>query len=109
MDQTTTRLVSELKDTVMIRVKSMLEESRWFRDDLHGLIYEYWNRYENIESSLTGPLQFKAWWRDCTQPETIRRAWQKVQEPEENSHLRGKLWAKRHHIGDQVRQEINTL
>ena len=97
-------LVKEM-ETLKSRVTNLLMDNRWLRDDYIGTLLEIW-KADNITPALNGGIMFfENWLRErATDPESVRRTWQQIQEL--NVNLRGKGWAERHKQGDLVREEI---
>jgi hypothetical protein len=91
------------------KVKALLVKSPHLRDDDNKLIATYY--YHESQSNLLKitALDFLHEFADgkFTNPETIRRCRQKLQE--EYPELRGKLWHEKQHAGNEVKKEVHSL
>ena len=91
------------------KVKALLIKSPHLRDDDNKLIATYY--YHESQSNLLKitALDFLHEFADgkFTNPETIRRCRQKLQE--EYPELRGKLWHEKQHAGNEVKKEVVNL
>ena len=91
------------------KVKALLIKSPHLRDDDNKLIATYY--YHESQSNLLKitALDFLHEFADgkFTNPETIRRCRQRLQE--ECPELRGKLWHKKQHAGNEVKKEVVNL
>jgi hypothetical protein len=87
------------------KVEYLLKNYPIFRDNDNKLISKIWWSESNASSFKEFLMEFGGGKR--TSPEAIRRARQKLQE--ENPHLRGVLYDKRHKNAVEVRSNINHV
>lgn len=89
---------------VRSKIAQMLWEVPAFRDDLQAVMVQIW-KMEMLEEQkhVSAHEFFEAFQSGAhTKPETIRRAWQYIQE--KHPALRGKLYDKRHRKSEEVKQ-----
>jgi hypothetical protein len=87
------------------KVEYLLENYPIFRDDDNKLIAKIW--YSETKSKSLRDFMIEFGDKKISSPEAIRRARQKLQE--HNPHLRGKLYAKRHGNGKNVKSGIKFI
>tara|TARA_R110002049_G_scaffold25856_1_gene90394 strand:+ start:735 stop:1061 length:327 start_codon:yes stop_codon:yes gene_type:complete len=87
------------------KVEYLLENYPIFRDDDNKLIAKIW--YSETKSKNIKDFLMEFGDKKISSPEAIRRARQKLQE--QNSHLRGNLYSKRHKNGVKVKSNIKLL
>lgn len=100
--------------TAFDKVKMYLEQDAVYRDSDEKLVSRYQNDElgGDDESKKITAYAFlvKHARGEVTSADIITRARRKVQELDENAHLRGKKWYKRHNIAaPEIKDELNSI